>query len=262
MTSPFALKLFHPKGCLSPYIQGIWSATVKPSASIEIVKWLQGDVCSGVLFNFGGEVSLDGIQYSNGVIFLPVSTKAHSMALPPGAQLAGIRFHPAIGFSVLEACYEQPALLNIQNQENDFQGLFNQLTQVKGHEARIGVMYRWLKASIALYDLTPSVLLQALRAMKTGQPLHQICRGISLSQRQIERQMKKRVGVTPKEYQRILRVKNTLSFLRKNHKADLASLALEYGFSDQAHMTRECRRIAKITPGEFREIVISDSQLI
>ena len=36
----------------------------------------------------------------------------------------------------------------------------------------------------------------------------------------------------------------------ENHTR-LAELAIEYGFSDQAHMTRECQLIAGITPKRY-----------
>ncbi|NVK75418.1 MAG: AraC family transcriptional regulator [Oceanospirillaceae bacterium] len=36
----------------------------------------------------------------------------------------------------------------------------------------------------------------------------------------------------------------------ENHRR-LAELAIEYGFSDQAHMTRECKLIAGVTPKRY-----------
>jgi len=46
-------------------------------------------------------------------------------------------------------------------------------------------------------------------------------------------------------------VKHTLEQLRAQPDLTLSELALEQGFSDQAHMTRECKQIARMTPKQY-----------
>ncbi len=72
-----------------------------------------------------------------------------------------------------------------------------------------------------------------------------------MSQRQIERLFKLWLGMTPKYYQRILRVKKVINFLRVHKKVNLADVSQQFGFSDQAHMTREFRAIACATPAQI-----------
>ncbi|MCW4631639.1 MULTISPECIES: helix-turn-helix domain-containing protein [Marinomonas] len=75
---------------------------------------------------------------------------------------------------------------------------------------------------------------------------------LPLSQRQIERQFQCRLSMSPKYFQRLRRVRAVLLALQQTeHHSRLAELALEYGFSDQAHMTRECQLIAGITPKRY-----------
>jgi AraC-like DNA-binding protein len=57
--------------------------------------------------------------------------------------------------------------------------------------------------------------------------------------------------MTPKQYQRILRVKKAIDYLRQHKEASLVEVSQQFGFSDQAHMTREFRAIARITPGKI-----------
>ena len=78
----------------------------------------------------------------------------------------------------------------------------------------------------------------------------QLSESIELSQRQIERLFKLWLGMTPKHYQRILRIKKAIYFLRLHRNVNLADVAQQFGFSDQAHMTWEFRTIACITPGQ------------
>ncbi|NQY35884.1 MAG: AraC family transcriptional regulator [Alteromonadaceae bacterium] len=70
-----------------------------------------------------------------------------------------------------------------------------------------------------------------------------------------ERQFQKWIGITPKHYQRIIRVTNTRNSLKRNPDVDLVDLALNKGFTDQAHMTREFKQIAQITPKKYTKLL-------
>lgn len=61
------------------------------------------------------------------------------------------------------------------------------------------------------------------------------------------------VGLSPKRYCRLRRFQRALLRLRTSDQP-LAELALDAGFSDQAHLAREFREIAGVTPGEFRAL--------
>jgi AraC-like DNA-binding protein len=54
------------------------------------------------------------------------------------------------------------------------------------------------------------------------------------------------VGYGPKTLQRILRFQRFLTLAQTS--TDLARLALEAGYADQAHLTRECSRLAGLPP--------------
>ena len=186
---------------------------------------------------------------------LPVSQRAHSITLPQGSQLAGIRFHPGISFGIFGHRYDKPAALTDCTLLFEFQALAHHLSNTLGHHARIVVLYKWLNRVIDFSGVIPTPLSLALNVMSDTQSLSLLSRDIPLSQRQIERQFQKWMGMTPKQYQRILRVKKTLHFLKHNLDTDLVELAHDNGFSDQAHMTREFKQIAKITPGRYSKLV-------
>jgi AraC-like DNA-binding protein/quercetin dioxygenase-like cupin family protein len=60
-------------------------------------------------------------------------------------------------------------------------------------------------------------------------------------------------GCAPSTLIRRRRVEMSASLLRSSNRA-LSGVALATGFADQAHMTREFRRIVGTTPGEFRRL--------
>jgi AraC-like DNA-binding protein len=81
---------------------------------------------------------------------------------------------------------------------------------------------------------------------------------VGLSPRQLRRRCYAAVGYGPKTLQRVLRFRRFVSgidALPRNRQGprhpdglDLAGLAVQAGYADQAHLTRECGRLAGLTP--------------
>jgi len=80
--------------------------------------------------------------------------------------------------------------------------------------------------------------------------VHQLSRIIGLSSRQLQRRFSAAVGYGPKTFHRILRLQRALALARKPQLFDgnLPRLALETGYADQAHMTREIQRLTGRPP--------------
>jgi AraC-like DNA-binding protein len=77
---------------------------------------------------------------------------------------------------------------------------------------------------------------------------------VGLSLRQLRRRCHAVVGYGPKTLQRVLRFRRFVARLDAGlpggqHAHDLAALAAQAGYADQAHLTRECRALAGLTPG-------------
>lgn len=84
-----------------------------------------------------------------------------------------------------------------------------------------------------------------VRAAATGTPRH----ALGIGDRQLRRRFLDAVGYGPKTLERILRFQR---FLRlAEHERDLARLALDAGYADQAHLTRECTRLAGLPPARL-----------
>jgi AraC-like DNA-binding protein len=68
---------------------------------------------------------------------------------------------------------------------------------------------------------------------------------LGLSQRQLRRRFDAAAGYGPKTLQRVLRFRRFLA----TADGDLARAALDAGYADQSHLTRECTRLAGRPPG-------------
>lgn len=75
---------------------------------------------------------------------------------------------------------------------------------------------------------------------------------VGLSLRQLRRRCHAAVGYGPKTLQRVLRFRRFVARIDADPGGpaalDLAALAAQTGYADQAHLTRECRQLAGLTP--------------
>jgi AraC-like DNA-binding protein len=98
---------------------------------------------------------------------------------------------------------------------------------------------------------TPDPLVRAV-AGAPRTPVQRLAATLGITDRQLRRRFATAVGYGPKTLQRILRFQRFLALAsRDTAPPDLAQLAFEAGYADQAHLTREARRLAGHTPTEL-----------
>jgi len=79
--------------------------------------------------------------------------------------------------------------------------------------------------------------------------INDVAAEVGLSLRQLRRRCQAVVGYGPKTLQRVLRFRGFISRVDARPEIlDLAAIAAEAGYADQAHLTRECGRLSGMTP--------------
>ena len=74
------------------------------------------------------------------------------------------------------------------------------------------------------------------------------------SHRHFSARFRDATGLTPKRYALVGRFRRLLRAARRQPDRRWASLAVEAGYSDQAHMTREFTAFTGLSPGEYRRV--------
>lgn len=254
-TSALDFHLSQPSGRLSSWLQAIWSVCVSKEHTAPISKPLYGDAGSGLLFHLAGDIRLGNSVLPQGVIIQPTSKIAERICLSSGAVLAGIRFHPGAAFAWFGRHVEAPALVTASSGLYDsLQPLYSDLKCQLTHQARLDLLYTWANKSIPNETSLPDSLALALQTIAADPAFTSIDMDLPLSHRQIERLFKRWLDISPKQFQRILRVKKTIHHLQTHKSVSLVDIAQLFGFSDQAHMTREFRTLANITPGKLDDM--------
>jgi AraC-like DNA-binding protein len=80
-----------------------------------------------------------------------------------------------------------------------------------------------------------------------------LARRSGMTERALQRLVRHRLGVTPKWLIRRRRLQDAADRLHRGDVVDLAALAADLGFADQAHFTREFTAVTGITPAAYRD---------
>lgn len=120
-------------------------------------------------------------------------------------------------------------------------------------------MLRLLASRIAAYPIDERIAAAVTRieASAGRARMGVMARAAAMSMRGFQIRFRQRVGLRPKEFAQLLRLQALLRALDGGDES-ISALSAEQGFSDQAHATRELRRITGITPARLRSALRRD----
>ena len=95
----------------------------------------------------------------------------------------------------------------------------------------------------------PLVRGAAVALVRDGASLPEAGRTVGLrASRQLRRRFERAVGYGPATLVRVQRFQHFLALAEQQPGAALSRLAVEAGYADQAHLTRECGRLSGLAP--------------
>ena len=99
----------------------------------------------------------------------------------------------------------------------------------------------------------------AMRIETAGRPrsIHHLASQLGTSERTLRRRMLAEVGLTPKRYLRTVRLQSALCALAHDGLDMAASIAIEVGYADQAHMCREFQQMLGCAPSASLSLPVS-----
>ena len=88
--------------------------------------------------------------------------------------------------------------------------------------------------------------------LDAGLTLGQMAAAAHLSAYHFARRFKAATGLPPHQYVIMRRVEQARQLLQQDRDLSLAEIAASVGFSDQSQFTHHFKRLAGVTPGQFR----------
>ena len=135
--------------------------------------------------------------------------------------------------------------------------LREQLLEAPTPAAKFALLEDEFRARLRPQRLVHPAISFALRGMHTASTdlrIAQIQTSTGYSPRRFTTLFTDTVGLTPKLYSRINRLRGVVERVARGGKIAWADLASEYGYYDQSHLTRDFREFSGVTPGEYKPV--------
>jgi hypothetical protein len=131
--------------------------------------------------------------------------------------------------------------------------LEQKIVQATSTQERIEVIEMFLldklNQNATIEDLVKTTV-DSLLATNGSSPINQILKDQLSKRRQLERNFKKQIGISPKQLGRVLRLQAALKMLLSDKKS-LTNIAYETEYFDQAHFIKDFKEFIGTTPKEF-----------
>ena len=171
----------------------------------------------------------------------------------PGVSFVGVRFRPGaatgfLGVSADESRDRRVPLATFWGREAD--DLAERLAAAPANALSLLEASLLARRTVAPVDpLLEHVLGAIARGDGSERSIQALARRFGIDSRTLRRRCVRGFGYGPKTLDRILRFRRALRLGRAG--ATIAAAAIAAGYADQAHLCRECRRLAGATPREL-----------
>jgi AraC-like DNA-binding protein len=254
---------YRPSAPLNRYVETFWwshrdrageySEHMLPSGSVHMIFALHQEPIICV----PGSSPRDSLSWSGAIVHGPQWSYFKTAPKPAGTTV-GIAFRAGmaggiLGFPISELtdCHVSVAAVwGARGHE-----LRERLLGARSPNSVFSILETELIARLKRPLLIHPAVSNALAFRSAGWPAIRVAdvqRDTGYSPRHFVALFREAVGLTPKHYYRIKRFIAVLQDLASSDPEDLADLATSAGYSDQAHLTREFREFAGVTPTQYR----------
>ena len=182
--------------------------------------------------------------------------------IPAHTTIIGVRFQPGTALPL-------PAVLDdLVDQRLSLAELFGStvdqlvqgIAQADPPEQALRFLQAYLVREFRTAGRVDSLVGEAVRALMPWHPVNidTLATRLALSRSQLRRRCLHAVGMSPKVLQRTLRFQGFLALAQAGALASgrpgadgMAGLAVDVGYADQAHLSRECLRLTGLTPRQL-----------
>jgi AraC-like DNA-binding protein len=220
-----------PPAALAPWVACTWERHDGGGAPVRVVP----DGCIDIIWTQGLGTAVVG-----------PNTTAFLVALPASTHVVGVRLRPGAA----------PPLLGVDGAAlRDGRAPLHELWGDEGHAlgARLdaaadpaGVLLAGLVPRAAAAGAPDPLVQAAVARLQGGVRVRALAGELYVSERQLRRRVGSAVGYGPKRLARVLRLGRALAAARGGE--ELARVAADAGYADQAHFAGDCRELAGVPP--------------
>lgn len=250
---------FNPPEALRPYVNTIMVMESEEREGKTTIP-LYADGYPGIMFQ----------QSANGFNFLPKGKKLSELFLygqtidPAALEVEGqfdyivFQLYPFASKYLLNVdprtlnddCFD---LLKLEHVDVASFAILLRATTV--FEERVKIITEFMLQLIAHNQVRPDDRIQKAISIildnKGQSSIAEVRDQVFVTERTFERQFTTQVGLSPKQFAKIIQFKSTLQLLNEENYNQLLDVGLDSGFADQSHFIRSFKKYTGKTPSEF-----------
>lgn len=258
---------YAPSFCLSSYIDNYWEFKGAPPKGSRIR--ILPDGCTDFIFTLGEPANAAGCALSmqpyRSYFVGPMTKYATLVTQTDTVHMVGIRFLPGgvLRFGALplqELADERLPAADLSPLFND--SLTDALAVLPGMAQRIALIEKHLLSYLSRHPLeierSVAYAVTQIDRCRGRLPIGRLAAEVNLCERQLERKFKQYTGFTPKAYSRIVQFRHASELLKNSSFDNLLSIAVEAGYYDVSHLSREIKKLSGSTPLSFLAAMPAD----
>lgn len=252
---------FPPAPLLQPYIKTYWTGEFNAQGNSLLIQQVLPNGYIELIFHFGNYHCLlyqnNNWEKSPNYTLIGLFTKPYEVRFNEKVTVFGIRFKPEGIYSLFKIPASQfsHSYLDMQNVlSNDFKTFTQMLQESKSANEMIMKTEQFLLRNLQQNDINIYYLNYAAETIRKTFGLlriDELMQKTYISQRQLEREFKEKIGITPKQYMRISRLNEINRIMKTDSLNRLTTLSYLNGFADQAHFIREFKDFTGTSPLKF-----------
>jgi AraC-like DNA-binding protein len=234
---------FRPSADLRDFVACLWIRVVRGAAALAPAPIIP-DGCADIM-----------VYDDEPPFVVGPDTVTRWTSLREGLVITGLRLRPGAVRAVLKCpcnllVNESAGLVDLVRGAKH---LHRDLTATDNIRIRHALLEDWVRNALSENRSDDRAILTACRILtaNTQKDIDALAFDLGWSARTLHRRFVAACGYGPKHFQRIMRLLTALRFMHGLSERTLVEAALEAGFADQAHMTRDFRAITGFTPSSY-----------
>lgn len=201
--------------------------------------------------------TLDVKQECKEVWFSGMQTEYLTISSDNESEMMVITFKPGASFSLIQQSLEQFNNKVIPAKDIFGENILSVRSAIISNsdaDKKIEIAKSWLVSSLGKLPFEGIVIKQIVEEMQLSSEslnIKDVAVRSGYSQKQFIHLFKKYVGLTPKQFHRIVRFNELLNAIFKKEKVDWAGVANEFGYYDQAHFIKDFQAFSGHNPKKY-----------
>lgn len=145
----------------------------------------------------------------------------------------------------------------LAEEKADEASLKRALADAENTEQQVGFLAAFLESQFAKKSFTPhqkiKLASECIISSKGSITVKRLAEQLNFSERSLQRLFKEYVGLSPKQFAKIIQFQSSLTDLSNPGFKKLTELVYENGFADQSHFIRDFKRYAGVKPSQHKK---------